>query len=325
MNRRITLISLGEDDPLTRLIVGDPSTGAILLHLLMCKEEEKDHSIRSLCKALDITSNSVIQRRLEWLEGHGVIVRTQGDKWTPTRIRLNYESKLFVKKSKAARKPEIVFDDDVETVNGMIQYFIDSNQNEHGRQFIPSKPGDQSKWVKACLQILNYEIYGQKVSMDIYRVVVDFLAKQYRQHLEGEEYMMQVTSLENMVFTPKGKTQCKFLTAFDKMNANKNKKVGIPSHTAANMRLLESQIPDPFVDDDEETRGITHDDPAPDAPSGGIRANRSEQATLEYLDRCLERSISRTSQGGVSQTDTDTYHQQFPQTSRIDKRLKWEL
>ena len=37
MNRRITLIAFGEDDPLTRLIVGDPSTGAILLHLLMCK------------------------------------------------------------------------------------------------------------------------------------------------------------------------------------------------------------------------------------------------------------------------------------------------
>lgn len=323
MNRRITLIALGEDDPLTRLIVGDPSTGAILLHLLMCKEEDKEHSIRSLCKALEISSNSVVQRRLEWLEDHGVIIRTQGqDKWSPTKIRLNYDSKLFVKKSKMVKKPAFEFDDEVHDVNGMIQYFMDKNYQEHGRQFAPK---DTTKWVKACLQILNFEIHGNKVTMDIFMLVVDFLADQYKRHLEGEEYMMQVTSLDNMVYTPKGKSQCKFLIAFDKMNANKNKRPGMPANTAANMKLLESQIPSPFVNDEHETRGLPYDETVSNAPSGSIRTDSSERDPYEYLDRCLERAITRTNTDRLSQVDTDPYSQKFPNPSRLDKRLKWEL
>ena len=244
MAKRITLQALGEDDELTRLVCYDTICSAVLLRILLGGEDELTISIGSLCESLKIRSKRVVKRSLDWLAEAGVIKRNLGEtKWDATTYEINYESRLFVKK-RTVKKGLMEIESEeqpfetVESNSGlhrsMVDLFIERNFMIHGKKWGPRSPNAQQDWEKACKKILEFE----GMTPELYADVVDFLANQYKEYLDGERYAMQVQSVPNMLAVQMNKGITKLESALDKMQAKANLKPGTPRNTESNRELL---------------------------------------------------------------------------------------
>ena len=246
MTRRITLQSLGENDPVTRFLCEDMVSGAILWRIMLSSEDEIAIPVRKICEAVKIKSQSVVSRRLQWLEDHGIIQSTPGSsKWDATTYSINYECRMFVKKRTVKKgKLEVeaevqnfdTVEDQTDMYETMLQLFTETNYRIHGKKWLPRSPEAKQDWIRACKKVL--EFVG--VTPEVYVSVVEFLANQYKEYLNGEEYAMRVQSLPNLVSLQKNKSITKLESALDKMESSSNVKrnTSMPRNTSANMELL---------------------------------------------------------------------------------------
>ena len=246
MTRRITLQSLGENDPVTRLLCNDTVSGAILWRIILASEDEISIPVRKICEAVGIKSQSVVSRRLQWLEENNIIQSTPGSsKWDATTYSINYECRMFVKKRTVKKgKLEVeaevqnfdTVEDQTDMYETMLQLFTETNYRIHGKKWLPRSPEAKQDWIRACKKVLEFE----GVTPEVYASVVEFLANQYKEYLNGEEYAMRVQSLRNLVSLQKNKSITKLESALDKMESSSNVKrnTSMPRNTSANMELL---------------------------------------------------------------------------------------
>tara|TARA_Y100000593_G_scaffold54991_1_gene102805 strand:- start:4132 stop:4980 length:849 start_codon:yes stop_codon:yes gene_type:complete len=244
MAKRITLQALGEDDELTRLLCYDSVCGSIMFRFLLGGEDETAISIGKICEAIGVGSKSVVKRRIDWLIEYGLLNKTDGKtKWDATSYSINYESKLFVKKRTVKRglmeiesedQPFESVDSTPAMYSQMVDMFTERNFQIHGKKWIPRSSKARDDWEHACKKIMEFD----GMTPEIFADVVDFLANQYKEYLNGERYAMQVQSVPNLLVIQQNKGITKLESALDKMQAQSNLKPGTPRNTESNRELL---------------------------------------------------------------------------------------
>ena len=264
MAKRITLQALGEDDELTHLICFDTVCASILFRILLGGEDEVTISIGKICKTIGIKSKSVVKRRLDWLADAGVINKKMGEtKWDATSYTINYESRLFVKKRtvkkglmeiESTEEPFENMDTSASMYTSMVDLFTERNFMIHGKKWTPRSGKAREDWLYACKKILGFD----GMTPELFADVVDFLANQYKEYLDGERYAMQVQSIPNLLVIQQNKGITKLESALDKMQAKSNLKPDTPRHTASNTELLRKRANDMFSQKGDNGNGRQH-------------------------------------------------------------------
>lgn len=305
MSRRITLQALGENDPVTRFLCEDMVSGAILWRIMLASEDEVAIPVRKICEAVKIKSQSVVSRRLQWLEDHGIIQSTPGSsKWDATTYSINYDCRMFVKKRTVKKgKMEVDAQDDTfDTVAStpnmletMLQLFTEKNYEVHGKRWQPRSPQAKQDWLGACKKILEFE----GMTPEKYASVVEFLAHQYKDYLAGNRYAMQVQSLPNLLTIQQNKGITKLESALDKMEANSNVKPDTPRNTSANIDLLKKRAQQSLQGNANAHRPQDGRRLLGDNPGGSVRSDTSVRVTAQHLERCLTTSLGRGDTEGL--------------------------
>jgi biotin operon repressor len=220
--------TLTTDHDLSRFLLKDPVSSCLLWYFILDHPGQDEGgsliSVQELAEKLGFTRR-VIQKRLDYLIGKGLIIAYSsefyGGKRLPSNYSINFNSEFFIK---TARRKTIIKEESPD-VNRMIEMFTDINKSIHGQEYKPSSDPQRGKWVKGAEKIIKLEIDGQPFSMDVYEKVVTFLAHEMKRHIDtGDTYAMRVRDLGNLMYTTEQQTETKYVRAYRKQ------KVGDTSH-----------------------------------------------------------------------------------------------
>ena len=237
---RITIHPIGVDNRIAKKIYSDPELSAILMYFIFDHPGDKKDddgnpllsvvSIKELCEKTGIESEKVAGLRVQRLIDLGVIEKYTpefyGGLRMPSSYRLNLDSEIFYKgRKRAPARPPTYTAEEMELYSNMIEYFITKNQLESGQTLGPSNEKQRDQWMLGCRKLMKLQVEGKPVDYEVFKEVIDFLAKQLDSHVNrSDRFAMRVFDIPNMNWQSETDPHPKFIKAFMKMKASRTKK-----------------------------------------------------------------------------------------------------